>query len=672
MGCGGSKAADTKDTSKASAGKAEDGSAASAKGGSKKKSDQKIQMTPDGKQRIVMKKYRMSMDKEAIMGEGTSSICRKGTNEETQAQVAIKVYKDTKGGNKAEDVMMLKFKRQVEVLLELQQPFKQPTDATLWHESLATAKPASLFMTLTDYSKDADGPNADPDDGIVYVITELAQYSLKDYLALRREQQRPLPADSVKSISRAVILVVAGLHAKGLVHIDLKPENLMMFGGRLKLIDVDGCVKIGTTVSIQDSSISFSPCYCAPEWAQFLINESNSKITIHPALDVWSVGMTICELVTLNALLKPMYGNFLRNAHSHREAGFLFMDWLSNIKKVPLPKNIEKYDQDFVTLIVDWLLVCDKTKRKSCAQSLAHPYILSAAKDKPSGGKGEEKENVGDMPSAEVVRKHRARAQDDTAGAPLHKGTLKKLDTGKNPEELANWRDRDMWIAQQGSLCYYSQKENKKLVLVDGAVLSDAKITKMECKLKPHSFKITYPSGEADETVVFACENAEEYKNWVSRLQGAERMPTMQLGKHVDEMRKFVISVKNRRLKVEEDAKEQFMPIFKAKLWKLKADGDRSKEEDWFEREMWVSKNGSLVYYSKKEERDLVYYTSADLTRAKYEKVPAAQSCKPFTFQVILPEVDGLQFAPGDFAAETEELRAQWIAEMKKFSIERK
>lgn len=29
---------------------------------------------------------------------------------------------------------------------------------------------------------------------------------------------------------------------------DLKPENLMMFNGRLKLIDVDGCVPIDSEV----------------------------------------------------------------------------------------------------------------------------------------------------------------------------------------------------------------------------------------------------------------------------------------------------------------------------------------------------------------------------------------------------------------------------------------
>merc|ERR1719453_1855376 len=315
--------------------------------------------------------------------------------------------------------MMLKFKRQIEVLKGLQAAFVKPSDATLWCDALATAKPSSLFMCLVDYSQDAKGdPSQDPDDGVVYVITELAQYSLKDYLALRREQNRPLPKESVKSITRAVILVVAGLHAKGLAHLDLKPENLMMFNGRLKLIDVDGCVKINSNVSITDSSISFSPCYCAPEWASFLINESNSKIKISPALDVWSVGMTICELVTLNAVLKPMYGNFLRNAHSHREAGFLFMDWLSSIKKVPLPKNVEKFDPAFVELMNDWLLVTDKSKRKSCAQSLGNPYVASAAKPKPKDSGGESKaEDV--LPNEEVVRAHRARPKDDSKSAPL-------------------------------------------------------------------------------------------------------------------------------------------------------------------------------------------------------------------------------------------------------------
>merc|ERR1719498_999427 len=157
------------------------------------------------------------------------------------------------------------------------------------------------------------------------------------------------------------------------------------------------------------------------------------------------------------------------------------------------------------------------------------------------------------------------------------------------------------------------------------------------------------------ETIILGVNSKEEYDMWADKLKSASRldMPTMQLGGHVAELRKFVITVKNRRAKVDDAAKEQFAPVFKEKLWKLKAEGDKLDPEQWWEREMWTSKNGSLVYYSKKEERDLVYYTAADLMRATYTLVPSAESCKPYTFLLHLAEADGVQFAPGEFAANT-------------------
>lgn len=665
MGCGGTKQAAEAQNKPASSGDKEKKNSSGGSGGTIG-----IKNNADGSARIVMRKYEMELSKESVMGEGTSSICRKGKNMETGAPLAIKVYKNNpKSGSKQEDVMMQKFKRQIKVLKELQEPFKKPANADLWCDALANAKPSSLFMLLTDFSKDAAGEAAaDPDDGVVYVVTELAQYSLKDYLALRREQARPLPKDSVKSITKAVILVVAGLHAKGLAHLDLKPENLMMFSGRLKLIDVDGCVEIDVSVSITDSSISFSPCYCAPEWAQFLINENNSGIKVHPALDVWSVGMTVCEFVSLNAVLKPMYGNFLRNAHSHREAGFLFMDWLSNIKKVPLPKQIEKFDPQFLDLVNNWLLVCDKSKRKSCAQCLKHEYVAQSSKKQHEEIKAEDM----DMTEKDVARTNRARAED-TSTNQIYKGKLWKLDTGGDPKLADKWRERDMWIAAQGSLCYWSVKENKRLVLVDGTKLADAKIERFKGGAKEPAFTISY-AGENDEdkhdSVTFACANEEEYKNWTEKLKGVVRMdmPTMKLGGDIHDLRKFVITVKNRRQKVDGDNAEDFTPVFKAKLWKLKAEGDKKKADEWFEREMWISKNGSLVYYSKKEERDLVYYTTADLYRATYTKVADKDSAKPNTFLVTLPKSGDTEFEPGCFAAETSEMQEKWITEFKKFS----
>eukprot|EP00971_Amphidinium_carterae_P271483 5386823-Amphidinium_carterae.1 len=75
--------------------------------------------------------------------------------------------------------------------------------------------------------------------------------------------------------------------------------------------------------------------------------------------DFWMVlleaSMTICELVSLDPVLKPMYANFLRNAHSHREAGFLFMEWLSNIKKVALAQAHKSDKEMMMMVIVIWM-----------------------------------------------------------------------------------------------------------------------------------------------------------------------------------------------------------------------------------------------------------------------------------------------------------------------------
>eukprot|EP00439_Symbiodinium_sp_Y106_P075182 s275_g14.t2 len=533
----------------------------------------------------------------------------------------------------------------------------------------------------------------------------------QDYFALKREKNKPLSRESIKACARAILLVVAGLHAKGLVHLDLKPENLMMFNGRLKLIDVDGCVPIDSEVSINDSSISFSPCYCAPEWARFLIDEAESKIIAKPHLDVWSIGITLCELVTLDAILKPMYGNFLRNGHSHREAGFLFMDWLGHITRAPVPKSIERFDRDFHKLIVESLLVCDLTKRKSLAQCLSDPYVVESGKSESTELEGQD--FIGSVSAScieaalmwmpcrcieifgevngcsifytssckrqltprKVVRQARQRFEDTSSKAPLYKGTLWKLNTDGKAEDATHWLKRDMWVACDGSLCYFSIKENKRLVLLDGIKISGAKVTTLPNAAREFAFQLDCVNSddhEKDISMCFSAESEQEYQKWrsllsqASNLEGA--MQTIRLGGAVaDELKQFRLAVKNRRMKVGEDTKDQFAPIFKAKLWKVKAEGDRKKVDDWFEREMWIAKNGSLVYWSKKEDRELVYYTANDIAQAKFVLIDNEDTFHPWAFHVQLASSGGIEFAPGEFAAESEASRDRWISELAQF-----
>merc|ERR1712032_914391 len=78
-----------------------------------------------------------------------------------------------------------------------------------------------------------------------------------------------------------------------------------------------------------------------------------------------------------------------------------------------------------------------------------------------------------------------------------------------------------------------------------------------------------------------------------------------------------------------DEEKDLQASVFKANLWMLSAQGDRTKKEDWFEREVWLGKNGSLVYYSEKEEADVVYYTAGQIAAAKISGLTEGDSHFP-------------------------------------------
>jgi len=210
--------------------------------------------------------------------------------------------------------------------------------------------------------------------GFAYVVLELGQYRLTDYLEAHLDINNRIPLDHVRGIVKHLVLIVAGMHAKGFVHLNLKPDNFVCFDGHLKLTSLDSCVSAESIVSAQDSMINYSPAYCSPEWARFVHGHEDSDVTASPAYDVWSLGMTICELVIEDTVMKQMYSKFLKSTQSHRKAGFEYMAWLSQFNQVPLPKEIKDLDSNLFDLLKNWILVSDVTQRKTMIQCLSHPY----------------------------------------------------------------------------------------------------------------------------------------------------------------------------------------------------------------------------------------------------------------------------------------------------------
>ncbi|CAD7967310.1 unnamed protein product [Amoebophrya sp. A25] len=623
--------------------------------------------------KLVLGRYDVVEGKAGVLGEGSFSVVQKAVCRQTGKAVAVKTYKLTDGKYDKDDweSCLLKFKRQIQVMGMLMEPVN--TKAQLIHPCLLKIDPRKCFIELLDYSKDAKGnPGPDPTDGKLYVVTEVADYSLKDYLGQASEERKDLGPETVRQIARSFVVSMAMLHVKGLAHLDMKPENIMRAGATWKVIDVDGCTPLGKAISINDSSISFSPCYCAPEWAHFLI-EDGDFLKVGHQLDVWSVGISLCELIALDAVLKPKYVSIYRSAGSHRKAGFLFLEWLANPKEqLVMDEKVGNFDPDFKNMVLDRMLVKEATQRISLSEVLDCRYI----KDCIVPGLDTNTKGTEDAEKDEKIKKHRRERglEEVTDKPPLIKGVLYKLNSDGEKSNPEHWLRRDMWLAHNGNLCYYSQKKNKRLVLLDLKHLALAKLSKVEgACAHDHVFCVDFVEDEdamdddakalqdtVHELQYYAAESAGELEKWLSMLNKVVEQPDKYANLDtkmlvsaglIQDFRDYKMLIRNRREKIDRSS-HQYQPVFEKELWKLNSDGDPLHEDDWTFRNMWLAKNGAFCYFSKKENKELMYYRPDDIRHVRYRKLHyPTESCRPFSFELTLRPSEGMEYAPGVFAA---------------------
>lgn len=467
----------------------------------------------------VMKKYTMYMDESSILGEGSSSICRRGYDNEAGKELAIKVYKITPdyadecgfAGSEAqkhwESITMKKYLRQVEVLRNLQKPLVPTGSQELWNDQMQGVPPEALFMQLVDYSKDHDGnPAVDPDDGLLYVITEKAEYSLLDYLNGRKAKGENLSAEEIKLVANSMCMIVAGLHTKEYVHLDLKPENMMIFDGALKLIDMDGCMEIGAKVSLLDPSLSCSPVYCSPEWAKFCLDESDEPLVeTKPGLDAWSVGAAICELQTLEPML---LGTYVKLFSSPSDVPSAFMAWLANQKVAPLPDVVREKNPELADFLEETLLVCDPTKRKTVAEALGHRYFNGLRSDESKSPK-----------AAALLDAETARIRESLDHRILNAGNVNMLKVHGTPDPKDDSQWERAWLRLTRSASVACQLSGStKLLVAEGVYFYRAKLTVVDLTNKILEWRWKGQSGDLEKLII-RCDNDEDMRSWVLAMK---------------------------------------------------------------------------------------------------------------------------------------------------------
>lgn len=121
----------------------------------------------------------------------------------------------------------------------------------------------------------------------LYLIMELITGgTLRELLA----ERGPMPPHAVATVMRAVLTGLSVAHRAGLVHRDIKPDNILINGDhRVKLADF-GLVRSASASTGSSSQIVGTAAYLSPEQVD------GTDIT--PASDVYSAGIVLFELLT--------------------------------------------------------------------------------------------------------------------------------------------------------------------------------------------------------------------------------------------------------------------------------------------------------------------------------------------------------------------------------------
>jgi serine/threonine-protein kinase len=131
------------------------------------------------------------------------------------------------------------------------------------------------------------------EEGAIFLVMELLE---GETLERRLERKARLPVAEALWITGELLDVLAAAHARGILHRDIKPDNVFLTRrGRLKLLDFGIARQNGETLSLsttQSGATMGTPAYMSPEQARGRWEEVDARS------DVWAVGATLFCLLS--------------------------------------------------------------------------------------------------------------------------------------------------------------------------------------------------------------------------------------------------------------------------------------------------------------------------------------------------------------------------------------
>lgn len=180
----------------------------------------------------------------------------------------------------------------------------------------------------------------------IFLIMELVDgVSLSDLI----DQDIEFTKYELAYLANEILLGLSYLHAAGVIHRDIKSNNIMLdrFSARAKIIDFDLSVQAACENEVKGTS-----CWMAPE---VIMGEQYDG-----RADVWSLGITMYECV-------EQYPPYMDLTPYYAKCEILD-------NGCPLPYE---WDKDFAVFVTA-CTTRDKYKRPTSEQLLRHPFLLQA------------------------------------------------------------------------------------------------------------------------------------------------------------------------------------------------------------------------------------------------------------------------------------------------------
>lgn len=127
---------------------------------------------------------------------------------------------------------------------------------------------------------------------IYYEMDFIKGESLDEHL---KRTEKPFNEDEILSILDQMLDALSAVHAQGLLHLDIKPSNIMIdHTGNAKLIDFGASKQVEGNRTLSTSSILL----CTPGYAPLELVDQNRKC-FGPWTDLYALGATLYKLLTL-------------------------------------------------------------------------------------------------------------------------------------------------------------------------------------------------------------------------------------------------------------------------------------------------------------------------------------------------------------------------------------